>query len=410
MTSTITINNVGPIKTVEFPINQVNLFIGPQSSGKSTIAKIVSFCFWLEKYVLRHQLSDAIDNSFVRKSLIAYHKMESYFNRDSEVRYVSDFLEFSYKDQDVEVVVKDFRLGVMSKVAYIPSERNILGFPNINSFNFKDDYIREFIFDWLSIRSNYTDLRPFESSRLGLSFFYSSNSGDNVIFEGHKGSLSESSSGIQSMVPLLVYLNYVLSWIYNNGIEESFERYSANQEVIMKLLGIDLLKNQSTESYKKLSEMFSKLANGNLNEDDELFKLFERLLLVHHTKVVMEEPEQNLFPCTQYDLIKIIMSWFDFGRGDQLLLTTHSPYLMTAINNLIQAGNALEAGANPRDIYSVIDPQSVLHYDNVSAWVVSEGKIRSIKDDEARLISADALDSASDYIGQDFNKLLDYEG
>ena len=38
------IKNIGPINEVEFDLNKINIFMGPQSSGKSTIAKIVSYC------------------------------------------------------------------------------------------------------------------------------------------------------------------------------------------------------------------------------------------------------------------------------------------------------------------------------------------------------------------------------
>ena len=49
----IVIKNVGPIKNAEFDLNKINVFMGPQSSGKSTIAKIISYCSWFEKnYIL----------------------------------------------------------------------------------------------------------------------------------------------------------------------------------------------------------------------------------------------------------------------------------------------------------------------------------------------------------------------
>lgn len=47
--SRLIIKNIGPIKDVDIKLNKVNVFIGQQSSGKSTIAKIISFCSWLEK-------------------------------------------------------------------------------------------------------------------------------------------------------------------------------------------------------------------------------------------------------------------------------------------------------------------------------------------------------------------------
>ena len=45
----IIIKNIGPIKEVELDLNKINVFMGPQCSGKSTIAKIISYCSWYEK-------------------------------------------------------------------------------------------------------------------------------------------------------------------------------------------------------------------------------------------------------------------------------------------------------------------------------------------------------------------------
>ena len=54
--TTIKIRNIGPIKEVEeITLNRVNVFMGPQSSGKSTIAKIISYCTWVEKDVATGQ-------------------------------------------------------------------------------------------------------------------------------------------------------------------------------------------------------------------------------------------------------------------------------------------------------------------------------------------------------------------
>lgn len=53
--ASLEIRNLGPVKNVDLVINTVNVIIGPQSSGKSTIAKVISFCQWLEKDALFHQ-------------------------------------------------------------------------------------------------------------------------------------------------------------------------------------------------------------------------------------------------------------------------------------------------------------------------------------------------------------------
>lgn len=46
---TLKIKNIGPIKTIDMAINKVTFLLGPQSSGKSTVAKVLCHCQWIEK-------------------------------------------------------------------------------------------------------------------------------------------------------------------------------------------------------------------------------------------------------------------------------------------------------------------------------------------------------------------------
>ena len=47
--TTLRIERVGQVGKAIFKLKRFNFFIGRQSSGKSTIAEIVSFCTWLEQ-------------------------------------------------------------------------------------------------------------------------------------------------------------------------------------------------------------------------------------------------------------------------------------------------------------------------------------------------------------------------
>ncbi|MDE5935466.1 MAG: AAA family ATPase, partial [Muribaculaceae bacterium] len=73
------IKNIGPIKDLDIKLNKINVFLGPQSSGKSTIARIISFCQWLQKDVAVRQGVDHIDGAFVKANLFDYHNISSYF-------------------------------------------------------------------------------------------------------------------------------------------------------------------------------------------------------------------------------------------------------------------------------------------------------------------------------------------
>ena len=68
---TIKIQNLGPIKSVEFELNRINVITGPQCSGKSTIAKVVSACSWLEKDSIRRQSVTHITREFFEQVLFS---------------------------------------------------------------------------------------------------------------------------------------------------------------------------------------------------------------------------------------------------------------------------------------------------------------------------------------------------
>ena len=58
------IRNIGPVSSVALELRAVNVFMGPQGCGKSTIAKIISFCRWLEKDCLIHLSTEHVDKEY----------------------------------------------------------------------------------------------------------------------------------------------------------------------------------------------------------------------------------------------------------------------------------------------------------------------------------------------------------
>ena len=119
----IIIRNVGPIKDAEFELNKVNVFMGPQSSGKSTIAKIISYCTWVEKDVATSQsLKTYQDNkTHFRDHLVNFHKIKGYFRDDSFIYYKSDVVEIKWENQLCDIKWADQYAYKRSKISYIPS-------------------------------------------------------------------------------------------------------------------------------------------------------------------------------------------------------------------------------------------------------------------------------------------------
>ena len=123
------IKNIGPIKDVDINLNKVNVIIGPQSSGKSTINKIACYCAWVEKKISLDQSFEYFlkDDNFLN-NLIRFHKFESYLREGSQIIFESDIIKITYNYQDKAPSLDwvDKSKYKRSKLSYIPAERNII--------------------------------------------------------------------------------------------------------------------------------------------------------------------------------------------------------------------------------------------------------------------------------------------
>ena len=80
---------------------------------------------------------------------------------------------------------------------------------------------------------------------------------------------------------------------------------------------------------------------------------------------------------------------------------------MTSLNNLILAADKMaESQDKAQKVQERIPAQASLPFDDVAAFEMIDGQLRPIKDEEFRMIEADALDKASEEIGDDYNYLL----
>ena len=420
----LVIRNVGPINDVNIDLKKINVIIGPQSSGKSTIAKILSFCLWMEKDIVAHQDKDYIDASFLKKQLLEYHKIENYFSDNSTIMYESLYIKFSFRTiNDFTIVCKDeFNNATASKVAYIPSERNLIAIPNISSLDMGENYVRDYLFNWLVIHNIFGKDMKLPIMDLGANFYFDSSSNkDRILLDnGKEIDIDEASSGMQSVIPMIVYLYYVTKWIYNNDTNTSFDKYSVIRKTYLKKLSPTIVDEvlekalASPELMKMVNNTLlalDKLKNESLPVENEtlysISQLIKRISKPHFTSVIIEEPEQNLFPKTQYELAKSIIGMLDIERGDCLLITTHSPYIMTSLNNLIQAGNVIVENKKQKSrVLEIFSEKQILNYADVGAWTIENGTISSIMDDDFNLISATSLDSASEIISADFEKMF----
>jgi predicted ATPase len=142
-----------------------------------------------------------------------------------------------------------------------------------------------------------------------------------------------------------------------------------------------------------------------------LLQLFSLILEDQPSFVVIEEPEAHLYPTAQVEVMNLIALFLSANVGNQVIITTHSPYMLTAANNLLFAHRVEAKSGNDPDkstaIKEVMGTDAWLDPSNFGAYYLSEDKIVSIFSKDTGVISESELDNASEAIMDKFDDLMD---
>lgn len=334
----LTIHNLGPIQSADVELKDVNVVIGEQSSGKSCLLKTACYCTWVEKRIEIEQSTDRFEHgdAFIQQ-LIRFHKMADFVTDETEIAYESDYMRFAYSQRQFSFEWKAARWEYLRpKVSYIPSERNLVAvIPNWFQVQFDAGNIQDFMADWEDARKSMAD--GYDVLNLGVAYYYDpASKSDNVrMAEGKSMKFANSSSGLQSLIPLLVLLSHITSETYFQGSKDGFAKKQDRNRVFGALI----------QYYNEHQDELRKLVNigtdkpliwddgfGNTQSHQEVFNLFDRLaerfITTDHCEIFLEEPEQNLFPPTQGVLIQALMALTEGQRKNRLFIATHSPYVL----------------------------------------------------------------------------------
>ena len=381
--SRLIVRNIGPIKEVDIDLKKVNVFIGAQSSGKSTLAKIISFCTWLDKHT--DKATKMYANGAIR-SLMSYHRLtKEYFSNKTTIFYQGDNIVYAYnwpKNEALPEEVKEYESPVRlndneiffektvrvsnPKVLYIPAERNFVSaVPNLRKYQEDKDNLQEFVNTWFEVKRKFPKDKALDVLNLGFQYYYQEDSyRDYVILEDGKTQipLESSSSGLQSIIPLLVLVKWMSEGIYDE--DKPFS--PAENEEIEKIVlsGLSDLNKQDASIVDKLDRFLGFLSGR----------------IYTHTQFIIEEPEQNLFPETQCELMDSLSDSINHGKNHRMVLTTHSPYVLNQLNLLFKAFDK-----------NVLISNASLNYDDTNVFAIEDGELRDLKVQNAHMVDPEYL-------------------
>ncbi len=426
--ATITIKNVGPIKNIEnLELNKVNVFMGPQSSGKSTIAKIISYCTWVEKDVATNQSLKKYrdDKTLFKDHIETFHKIKGYFRPNSYISYKSDIIEIIWENEQSILNWVDQYAYKRSKISYIPAERNMVILPEAKKVSFDETNVRSFLFDWFDARKKYPHDESLSILNLEVDYYYSEGNDEDHIVGINENIeydilLSHASSGLQSITPLVLMIDYLTFWIYKEdkiSFEQEEKRRRANNFLIIEKILKPYFEKEPSNS-TEVSKLLNKF-NDKVKENDsnalkllkDLGKLRDNLFDTKNVQFIIEEPEQNLFPETQRDLIYYLLNKCFNRNGNRLTITTHSPYILYALNNCMMGylvNNQLQDSEKDEYIENkFLSEESWINPKEVSVWEIENGKLRSIQDKD-NIVSENYFDQKMSELTDEYYQMLNY--
>ncbi len=431
MVDTLTIENFGPIKKAKIEVKDMMVFIGAQASGKSTLAKLITI---LNDFNFRK------DYRISLKDELAKYNLESFLTSKTKIIFNGPYFAYTYSNE------KEYRLdyrAIVEQAGTLPNEEKklerIKSILKIMVWSFRIDEKEELLHRELLNDNNFGSNQYLFKIFDGVEKYEYA---DKILdiysiakdFEGYK----------KLSIPVLKAITFVrpldslyipaerailplfapnISGLINNNIKIPRHILQATQELEKALQSIDKISLDIIGDFKlKIDKGISYIYHNKnqrvlLTESASgIQSLVPLILLIEYSlkskdyfnlNYVVEEPELNLYPEAQYKLIKyLVKNCLETNRNLQnknLIITTHSPYILTSINNLLFAFNKNKI--NNKKTNSVINEYCCINPEFFNAYEIKNGTVKRIFNKKSKLIEDNIIDDVSEIILQDFKSL-----
>lgn len=401
--ATIQIKNVGPLKdTGKIQLNKLLLIIGKQSSGKSTFMKILCHCRWIEKTLMVDDDNSAKDYGKDKRfleSLMTFHRFNlDFFSSESYINYDGDYISIVQNGDITDAMItrkdsfEDRRYN--TKLCFIPSERNLISAVKNLDKTYKAtelDVLLNYLLEWDEVKDFYGIKNPLELS-VARNIQYYNDGGADLIYlcqNGKKLPVFYASSGVQSAMP----------------IEVMIDRYSA------------VVGNRASISKHDWRHIFDEMKENNIDQKSITNKASKAYY--QSVQFFIEEPEQNLYPMSQKDLllniVKHLMAANNNPKGNfnsSVSITTHSPYILSVLNELMAEAKLWDyhnRGHFTDGVDEFVNYDCLMSLEDFSAYYINDsGTFENLIDSELSLISGLQLDKVSDWVEERIAKVNDF--
>ena len=432
MISRIKVKNFGPIKELNLDIKDFSLLIGPQASGKSTIAKTIFFFKSLNDELVKYFI-ESIDKNDFSKSIGTYaksirKKYLDYFGASTHL----DGLHLKYYYTEtvwISITIETnhkYITPIFSKI--FSEEFNTLVKEAIN-FSDSIGQRNPSLLTSKDLIQLDSDKRKFVSNIKSKCNSVFQEDRELMFIPAGRSLLATLSDQLQFINPrnldflmrsFLDKINIVRP-IFNKSLGDiikerrlltqydiDYNKTKLAEDIISKILKGKYQYDKDGEKIFFDTNRYVKLNFSSSGQQESLWILLLLFIIIlekQNVFIVIEEPEAHLFPEAQKEISNLIALMSNV-ENSQVIITTHSPYILASINNLILAN---KVGSENAKVADRINQNLWIRSDKVYAALVANGQAKEIIDSELNIIQQEKIDSVSSTINHEFDFLFQFE-
>jgi predicted ATPase len=397
----IIVKNFGPLKDIDLKIKDYMIFLGPQASGKSTLAKLIYFFREIEFSLILFLVKESdniVNQDYVDKKL----------NEIVNSRFNQLFGDYSFSER----ISINFHYGYSNLLNIISISFNEENSIFITKFDFQhltkvlneEKPVRDSLFRILSVLNNRTNSTYFiPSNRAFIAKNYSPASTD-VLSKEFYDLVGDIKNNFRKD-----YLAQIEEKKYFNGEIENLTSIEYCLKLIKSVFKGSFSVDKNEDKITSIDGHKINLRSAASGQQESIWVMniiFHLLLENRDIKIIVEEPEAHLFPEAQKDITYLI-SLLANQEGNQVIITSHSHYILGALNILINAHRIGQT--NPEEVEKIVPKELWVDKNRIFAGFLENGIIKDIYDDEAEMIKIQQLNAVAGEINKDFDRLLDLE-